>query len=151
MGGEQVSKDLIERCERLKKLLDDKAETEADIKAAYDSAKSAGYNTRLIKRVMKELRMDRDKLAAQMEFEFERGTYRQNVGLPTGAAWIEARAAQEPLEHRARLEASEKAERAHDEKRLAAADKVAARETGEKRRASAIADKYVPKPSAASA
>lgn len=141
-----MSKDLIERVDRLKKMLDDKAEIEADIKAAYDSAKSAGYNTRLVKRVLKELRLDRDKLAAQLEFEFELGTYRQNVGLPTGAAWIEARAAQEALEHRARLEASARAEKEIDERRLAEAGTVIKRESGEKRRASAIADKYVAKP-----
>lgn len=63
-----------------------KAQHAEEIKAIYMEVKAAGYNVRAIKEIVRDRRMDKDKLAA---YESARATYRSDLGMegtPLGEA-----------------------------------------------------------------
>ena len=81
MGGN--SREVLVRYgERLTALLDDIGDLQADVKQIYDEAKSAGFNVKVLRRIVKELRADDDKRAGQLAFELEVDTYRAAFDLP---------------------------------------------------------------------
>jgi len=82
IGGNLVNEELRRRAENLSRLLDDKAEIDADIKALKQAAKDDGYDMKAFGQVVKELRKGPEYQAAQLELELVLETYRKGVGLP---------------------------------------------------------------------
>lgn len=102
MGGNLVNAELRRRAANLSRLLNDKAEIDADIKALKQAAKDDGYDMKAFCQVVKELRKGSEYQTAQLELELVLDTYRRGVGLPVTledaqtAAGAEARAVPEP-------------------------------------------------------
>lgn len=69
---------LISIIERIEKLNEDKAAIQADIKEIYSEAKSAGYDPKYIRLIIKLRKLDPDELNENDELE---NLYRQSVGL----------------------------------------------------------------------
>lgn len=72
--------------ERIAGLLDQIKDIQAEVKTEMDSAKAAGFSTKALNKVVKEMGLDEEKRQAQLEFEWEVDTYRRIVGLPTEIA-----------------------------------------------------------------
>ena len=62
-------------------LEEEKAEAQANIKAAYDQARSAGYDTKAVRAVVKEKMEDEAKRRKRAEHESILDTYRNALGL----------------------------------------------------------------------
>lgn len=58
-------------------------ELQDEVKGLKKDLKDDGYDTKAVNRVLRELRMGADKMAAQLELELVLDTYRHAVGLPT--------------------------------------------------------------------
>lgn len=65
-----TNSDLRERAERLAKLQEDVAEAQAELKAAYDAAASAGYTKTALRKAMKVHTLDAAKRA---KYDSEQG------------------------------------------------------------------------------
>jgi len=85
--------DLKRLVERIEKLEDEKREMAADIKAIYDEAKRSGFDTKIIRMLIRERQVDAAELA---EREAILDTYRKALGMlattPLGEAAIGAAA-----------------------------------------------------------
>jgi len=82
IGGNLVNEELKRRAENLSRLLDEKLEIDADIKALKQAAKDDGYNMKAFAQIIKELRKGAEYQADQLQLELELDTYRRGVGLP---------------------------------------------------------------------
>ncbi len=102
LGGNLVNEELRRRAENLSRMLDEKAEIDADIKALKQAAKDDGYDMKAFAQVVKELRKGPEYQQGQLELELVLDTYRKGVGLPVtledaqAAARDEAGAVPEP-------------------------------------------------------
>lgn len=75
--------DLKRRAMRIGDFLDQIDDLKADLKVEMKAAKSAGYDLKAIRQVIREARADDEKVQAQLEFELVVETYREAVGLKT--------------------------------------------------------------------
>ena len=70
--------ELLSHIERIEKLNEDEAAVKADLKEAWSEVKSAGFDTKAVKRLIKLRSMDRDEIAEQDEIL---KLYRQTLGI----------------------------------------------------------------------
>lgn len=75
--------DLKRRATRIGDFLDQIEDLKADLKVEMKAAKSAGYDLKAIRQVIRELRADDEKVQAQLEFELVVESYREAVGVRT--------------------------------------------------------------------
>lgn len=77
--------DLLRRCERVVKFQENIEELREDLKKEWHAAKGVGYDLRAMRRVIKEMRADKDKRDEQLQFDLVVDSYRAGVGLVTAA------------------------------------------------------------------
>lgn len=70
-----TNSDLRERAAQIARMQDKVDELKVDIKAAYDEAKSAGYNAQALKAAVKISRMDSNKRAAHEQTQMDLEMY----------------------------------------------------------------------------
>lgn len=74
----EFGKQLIAIIERIERLNEDAEQVAADIKSVYDEAKSAGYDTKYVKKMVALRKLDQDELDEADELT---KMYRTAVGL----------------------------------------------------------------------
>ena len=74
----EFGKQLIAIIERIEKLNEDAEQVAADIKSVYDEAKSAGYDTKYVKKMVALRKLDQDELDETDELT---QMYRNAIGL----------------------------------------------------------------------
>lgn len=81
------------RVDEISGKLNEIAELQDEVKSLKKELKDDGYDSKVINKVLRELRMGADKIAAQLELELVLDTYRQAVGLPIDLETAQSRAA----------------------------------------------------------
>lgn len=92
LGG-NAAQVFIRRVDEISEKLNEIADLQDDVKALKKELKDDGYDAKAINKVLRELRMGADKMAAQLELELVLDTYRQAVGLPIDLETAQRRAA----------------------------------------------------------
>lgn len=90
IGDNSSNDDLKRLAENMQRLLDDKAEIDAGIRALKEAAKSDGYDMKAFNQVVRELRKGSDYQQGQLELELVLDTYRRGVGLPVTLDAVQA-------------------------------------------------------------
>ena len=74
-----INRNLVAYLERIERLLDEKKGIADDVKDVFAEAKSTGFDTKMMRRVLVLRKMDLNALA---EMDMLEETYRREVGLP---------------------------------------------------------------------